>query len=541
MLNEEVIDINRIPYGNPEFSDIRERNKIYVDKTELIYKIAHQDSPIFFSRPRRFGKSLLVNTLHSLFENGLKYFYGLDIEKVWNDKIYQVVHLDFSIMGEKNSDELKRALGDIIIQEFNVKNKVHLYDQEGVRDPSIIINEILKTLANNSVVLLIDEYDSPLTRHLNENEELKNIIKVLNDFYSTIKQYTGKFRLIFITGVTRTSHVSIFSAFNNLLDISLDEEFNPILGFTQENLEKYFNNYIEKIAKDLDIGKDDIYQRLEQYYDGFQFSLNTKQTLYNPWSVLSFLRNYKKGFSNYWFESGGSSSLIMNYLKISDSFNLLKYKDRKIYKTKKELASRYEIDNIPIEILLFQAGYFTLRKESNQIARLVFPNTEVEDSMLDLYFSANNIKISRDVQAHFDTLSENIDQKNLSEIISIFNNILNDCVSILSRIFEDERSIRDIIYAALPQEFYIQKIKERETLKGFSDLELLTKKTHMVIEFKRTTNTRDAKASLAEAVSQLKNKKYGIGSFQNRKLYRVAMVISTNDKAILPEYCQEVL
>ena len=534
-------DPNRLPLGNPEFSDIREEKMIYVDKTDIIYKIAIQRSPIFFSRPRRFGKSLLINTLWSLFSNGLRCFHGLAIEKMWFDTTYQTVRLDFSGMADSDAQELKRSLGDTIINAFRVKGTISQYDEQGVRDPGRVLSEIAEGLPNNSVVLLIDEYDSPLTHHINKDSELNEIMKILNNFYATVKQYTGKFRLIFITGVTRVSHVSIFSAFNNLLDLSLKKEFNSILGFTKDDLKIYFGSYIDNASKILEITSDDVYERLEQYYDGYQFSIDSKETVYNPWSILSFLRNPEEGFQNYWFESGGISSIIMQYLKISDSSDIINYQNREIYKLKRELISRYEITNIPLDILLFQAGYFTIRKETNKNIKLIFPNTEVEDSLLDLYLSVNNIKICNDVQHKIDNIISKIDKKNLIDIVEIFNAILNDCVSILSRIFSDERSVRDIIYAALPQEIDLQKIKERETLKGHSDLELLTRKTHMVIEFKRTSQDRDANTSLQEAINQLKQKNYGIGAFKNLDLYRVAMVISTEDKAILPDYCQEVL
>ena len=249
----------------------------------------------------------------------------------------------------------------------------------------------------------------------------------------------------------------------------------------------------------------------------------------------------QNGFKNYWFDSSGTSSIIMNYLKIKDSFNILNYQNRIIRKTIKELSAKFEITNIPYEILLYQTGFLTIRKESNQTVRLVFPNTEIEDSVLDFYFIANNIRLSEKVQHNIDELAENIDQKNLINIINIFNNILNECAPILSNIFQDERAVRDIIYAALPQEISLQKIKERETVQGFSDLEILTKKTHMIIEFKRTRSNRNADATLREAIEQLKSKKYGIGAFTNLKIYRVAMVISSEAKMILSNFSKEIM
>ncbi|MBQ7584809.1 MAG: AAA family ATPase, partial [Desulfovibrionaceae bacterium] len=142
---------------------------------------------------------------------------------------------------------------------------------------------IAKKIQNNSTVLLIDEYDAPLTHNLDNPDELNNIKNILNSFYATIKQYTDKFRLIFITCITRVSHVSIFSAFNNLQDLSLEEEFNSLLGFTQSDLEQYFDPYIENASQVLNMNKEDIYERLKQYYDGFKFSLESDDTVYNPW------------------------------------------------------------------------------------------------------------------------------------------------------------------------------------------------------------------------------------------------------------------
>ena len=537
----EISDINRLPYGDPDFANIREIGSIYVDKTKLIYEIASQRAPLFFSRPRRFGKSLLVNTLHSLFSTGLKYFKGLDIEKVWDDKTYKVVHLDFSTITPKTPLEFKRALGDTIIEEFNVKGTIAQYDEMGVRDPDRIFNEIARKLTNNSVVLLIDEYDAPITHHLDKPDELKDILSILNSFYATVKQYTGKFRLIFITGVTRTSHISIFSAFNNLLDISFKPKFNSILGFTENDIHTYFDKYVEYASHMLCIEKEDVYIRIKQYYDGYRFSYESKETVYNPWSVLSFFKQVEDGFQNYWFESGGTPSIIMEYLKISKSFNLLAYKDNRLTKTRRELSAKYEIDNIPEEILLLQAGYFTIQNEENQTVRLIFPNIEVEDSILSLYLTANNITLGDNTNHQITTLIESIDNKNLLSITKTFNAILNDCVSILSKIFDNERSIRDIIYAALPQKIDFQKIKERETNRGNSDLELVTKKTHMVIEFKLASKKCSPQSSLEQAIKQIQSKEYGIGAYRNHQLYYVAMVISKDEKRILQKFCQEVL
>lgn len=534
-------DTNHLPLGLLEFSNIREKNKIYVDKTGLIYRIASQDSPIFFSRPRRFGKSLLINTLSCLFKKELEYFQELAIEKKWSEKSYTVVHFDFSRMAEKNAQDLKFVLSAKIISEFGGDDRLVQNNSPKLQYPDLILDEILSKTKNNSTVFLVDEYDAPLTHHINEPDELKEIMKILNDFYSTIKQYTDKFRLIFITGVTRASHVSIFSAFNNLKDLSLREEFNSLLGFTKDELKQYFDPYVENAAYILKISKDEVYKRIAQYYDGFQFSINANETVYNPWSILNFFDSPNLGFCNYWFESGGTPSIIMNYLKIDDTFDFLDYDKRNIPIEKNQLSRRYEITNIPIHILLYQAGYYSLRNEENGNAYLVLPNIEVEESLMVLYLEENNLKPSHKLKQKMNVLSQSIDSKNITSIVDIFNSILNECVSSLSSIFNDERSTRDVIYAALIDVPLLQKMKEHETAKGKTDLELITKNTCMIIEFKRTYSRRGPEASLKKAIEQIKENSYGITFSETHTLYRVAMVISTDEKKILQDFCREVV
>ena len=428
----------------------------------------------------------------------------------------------------------------MIIEKFRMKGIVFQRGESGIRRPSRILDEISEKLKDNSIVLLIDEYDAPLTHHLNQPEELSSITKILNNFYATIKQYSGKFRLIFITGVTRTSRVSIFSAFNNLLDLSLREEFNSILGFTQDELSKYFDPYIEKAAKVLKMSKNDVYACIKHHYDGFKFSLESEQTLYNPWSLLNFFSNPKLGFKNYWFDSGGTPSIIMQYLKIDESFDFLDYNKRYLLLDIDKLSSKYEITNIPREILLYQAGYFTICGEQDGMALLVLPNVEVEESLLKLYLQENNLEPSLELRQIIKDISKAIDSKNLIIIVDLFNSILNECISSASNTFDDERSVRDIIYTALISIPSVQQIKERDTAKGKSDLELITAKTCMVIEFKRTYSTRGPEASLQKAIEQIKKNRYGLLFSKTRYLYRVAMVISTEEKKILLDYCQEI-
>ncbi|MBQ9536789.1 MAG: AAA family ATPase [Desulfovibrionaceae bacterium] len=537
----DTINLNPLSYGRSSFTFIREQQMIYVDKTALIAEIAKQSVPLFLSRPRRFGKSLLINTFSSLFADGLKYFNGLEIEKIWMDKTYHVIHLDFSRMTD-GSQNLKIKLGESIINKFKMKGIVDLDASYGIRTPDSILNDICEKLENNSIVLLIDEYDAPITYNINDLKELNKIIKILDTFYATIKEHFEKFRFVFITGITRTSHVSMFSTFNNLKDLSLIKDYNSLLGFTYDDLEKYFDAHIENASRILKMNKIDVYQRLQDYYDGYKFSFEADETVYTPWSILSFLDRPQDGFRNYWFQSGGISSFIMNYLKITDDFDFLTFNTNDLIVDYYTLCNKYDITNIPNYILLYQAGYFTIKTINSDIARLILANREVESSLYRLYLLANNLTPKSTLKKMMLMISSAIDNKQLSTIINIFNKILNQCVSSLSKIFNDERSVRDIIYAALTYIPSLRVIKEHDTANGRSDLEIFTDTTCFIVEFKRTyPQTRSASQALKLAIKQVKENRYGIFFTPICNIYRVVMVISTEKKTILQDYCQEVL
>ena len=541
-------DITRLPLGRTGFSDIRKRGKIYVDKTALLAQIARFDNPLFLSRPRRFGKSLLIDTLHNLFAKGLDDFQGLEIAGLWKDKTYKVVHIDFSSIADLTPSNFKSEFCDIILHRFNMKGIISaLNEKNEYREPSTILSEIAERIENSSVVLLIDEYDAPLTHHMDKPDEMHSIMSILNNFYAVVKQYTSIFRFIFITGVTRTAHVSIFSAFNNLRDVSFENEYNTLLGFTQDEIQYYFDKFIDNAADSLNKTKNTIYKWLQQSYDGFQFAIDTDKTVYNPWSVLSFLQNPKNGFQNYWYQSGGISSLIVNYLKIRDNFDFLNYDDRRIVTDKKKLTARYELTAVPADVLLCQTGYFTARTDNDGTLRLVPPNNEVEASLLDLYLTANNLEPQLALRTHLNTLVDKIDEHDVPGVVGVFNAILRYVVSPKSKVFLNEWAVRDTLFGSLQQVLHLQLFKEMESLEGYCDMELVTPKTHMVIEFKRTyprgekgKKPRNAEHALADAVAQIESHHYGETPFSVQTLFRVAMVISTEKKQILSEYCKTV-
>ena len=398
-MTQNTSDPSLLSTGLSGFSNIRKRGMVYVDKTAILYQFARLRIPIFLSRPRRFGKSLLVNTLESLFFKGLDDFRGLDIDTLWNDTTYRVIHLDFSSMSSCTPRGLRRKLADDLVQCFDVKDKVALTDSLNCyRDPDEVLKEILRPLKDNSIVLLIDEYDAPITHHMKvtsaNDSDLHEILSILQGFYAAVKQYVDRFRHIFITGITRIAHVSIFSAFNNLKDISLDAKYNALLGFTQEEIENNFSPYVEHAAHVLGRSRQGILTALKDRYDGYRFSLDAPGTVCPPWSVLNFFMDPELGFQNYWFESGGTPSLLMNFIKMRENFFLREYAKQKFSTTVHQLKAKYEVQGIPPEILFTQAGYLTLQRQSQTRAELVFPNTEVAESLLQLALTIEGMNIS---------------------------------------------------------------------------------------------------------------------------------------------------
>ena len=304
-----------LPLGTSDFAALRNSNEIYIDKTALIYELASVRSKIFISRPRRFGKSLLVSTFESLFKNGLRDFSGLKIEKLWKDKTYPVVRLDFSDLKDlPSAEEFQKSLRSMIATAFAAIG----FRYDPADTVSLFLDQFklwLSTLETNSFVLLIDEYDAPLTAHL-ENSRLFNEIRtVLSRFYAVVKRYEGCLRFFFMTGITKYSQTSIFSELNNFDDITLNPAYATLIGYTEEEIKSGFAAYLRNAAEKLGTTEKHVLQNLRDNYDGFSFEPSAQSHVFCPWSVLNFFKYPQQGFKNYWYESGGQPSLLLKYLE----------------------------------------------------------------------------------------------------------------------------------------------------------------------------------------------------------------------------------
>ena len=365
------------PIGMQTFSEIREEDFLYVDKTEYIYRMTHTSGKYFFlSRPRRFGKSLLVSTMQSYFEGKKELFKGLAVEKLekeWTE--YPVLHFDMSGGKHMEPEQLELYLGYI------------LEDQEkkwGINEPRIGANNRLIDLINTAyeksgkqVVVLIDEYDAPMLDVAHEKEQLDVLRNIMRNFFSPLKYCEAKLRFLFLTGITKFSQVSIFSELNNITNVSMDDEYAGICGITKEELLENMSDDIDMLADALGYSREMMIAKLKENYDGYHFSKKSPD-VFNPYSLLNCFS--KKELGAFWFSSGTPTYLI-NMLR---QFGVL---PTEIAPTEAVSSSfNAPTENMKtITPLLYQSGYVTIKEydPETRIYTLDIPNKEIKVGLFD--------------------------------------------------------------------------------------------------------------------------------------------------------------
>ena len=369
--------MKKLPLSIQTFSKLIKGNYLYVDKTQHIYNLFAEGGQYYFlSRPRRFGKSLLISTMAEIFSGNKELFKGLWIY----DKIkwikHPVIHMDLSKMDFESPTRLK----DSIKQFLNGTASIYgLTLDEGKTYKRSFVELIEKLSSLGKVVILVDEYDKPITEYLEAKqiEKAKNIRKILKSFFGVIKGSDAFLRFVFFTGVSKFSRVSIFSDLNNLRDITLSEQFSLIVGYTETELMHYFGSYLDQLAEKTGLSKKQLTDEIKHWYNGY--SWDGENFVYNPFSMLNLFA--EKHFRNFWFTSGTPTFLIQ----------LIRSKKREIREFENLTVGNYtfdsyDIENLDIFALLFQTGYLTVKKitiENNEEAfHLSYPNKEVRDSFL---------------------------------------------------------------------------------------------------------------------------------------------------------------
>jgi hypothetical protein len=374
--------LQNLPIGIQSFEYLRANDFLYVDKTEDIYRMVTTGKPYFLSRPRRFGKSLLVSTLDCLFSARKELFEGLYIYDKWDwTRKYPVVRIDFGGINYQTVEDLEKDLADKL-DEYAVRYGLTLMRQRSGRFAELI--EKLHEKTGETVVVLVDEYDKPIIDCLSNLPLAAEIRKTLHDFYQVLKAADDHLRLIFLTGVSKFSKVSIFSGLNNLDDLTLTPEYAKICGYTQEELLANFALHIEELAKSNEETKEETIARVKYHYDGYSWDGRT--FVYNPFSTLRLFKH--KIFDDYWFASG-TPTFLVNLLKerndiqpVTEPFEMLA-----------DNFDAFDIERIDTKVLLFQTGYLTVKSaRNNRISgRLSYlldiPNEEVRRGLMTHLFA----------------------------------------------------------------------------------------------------------------------------------------------------------
>ena len=404
----ETKTLKQLPVGIQTFSEVINRNCLYVDKTAYIQKMLELSKYIFLSRPRRFGKSLLVSTLQSYFEGRKDLFKGLYIEQVEKDWTeYPVLRFDMSSSKHMKKEQLEDYLRDMLAaneERFGISTN---NPEPSLRLKNLIAKVYEKT--GKQVVILIDEYDAPLLDVLHEREQLPVLRQVMRNFYSPLKAADPYLKFVFLTGITKFSQLSIFSELNNLVNISMDTEFASICGFTEEEVRTQMADYVDRMAEGKGWDKKKTLWELKNKYDGYHFTWPSPD-VYNPFSLL--LAFSKKKLDNYWFESGTPTFLIEMLRQFNVMPSMLKPT-----KAVSEAFNRPTENMTSIIPLLYQSGYFTI-KDYNEISDLYvldIPNKEIRvglmESLLPNYVQIDSYKGTTAVAEMYLALLENdVDQ-----------------------------------------------------------------------------------------------------------------------------------
>ena len=401
--------MKKLPIGIQTFSELVQEDYLYIDKTEIIYRLITSGKVYFLSRPRRFGKSLLLSTLEAIFKGKKELFKGLWIyDQPFEWKEYPIIRIDFSKKHIENSAELKQFI------KLELQDIAEYYHITLVREHyDDIFAELLKKLAQTGkVVLLVDEYDKPILDHITDIEKAKEIQETLKGFYTVIKASDEYLKFIFLTGVSKFSKVGVFSGLNNLEDITMTIDYATILGYTPQEVELYFIDYMDALMSTTKKSIENIRQLIKQWYNGYRFTL-AEEYVYNPFSTLLLFKH--RQFENYWFESGTPTFLID--LITENQFDVPSLQHLTVGQN---AFASYEIGNLSPIALLYQTGYLTIKELEGRLYTLGFPNLEVEDSFLN-YLSEAYSKVPKELTENY--LDKLIRALNSADLASFFETL----------------------------------------------------------------------------------------------------------------------
>ena len=530
------------------FIDFTLENYIYVDKTEYIPKLVKLKR-VFISRTRRFGKSLTLDTIATLFETGVEHYIKETwIYDKWTEPTYPVFRLSFLNLDNSSMDLFKKQLNSKIT-EFANKISVKGYVEKTEPEDSIL--SLLEKLEEETrqIVILIDEYDYQLTSNINNDELYKQFQQKIKRIYANIKD---KFAIKFlgITGVTRLKDVAIFSVGSDIRDITNSSAYSQIISFTRDEIKKFYIDYLKLAAsyenncnvdEVTDTQLESLLDMMAQNYDGYCFDEDYEKKVFCTWSVNTFLQSVvdkkKVQFGEYWYDNGGLPSILANYLQ-THKLNALDYidKDKTINIKVNDFKNPTSLTSINQNVLMCQTGYLTLRSPvySKGFMTLGIPNSEVYNALFSL-MALNIFDDTKLLSVNEQILTQS---KDAGEILGLFNTVLNT-VSYDNYPISSEAVVQQLLY------MYLKGIcnsvtAELHSSKGRADLVIESDNRRIVFEFKYAENETEAKAKLSEAVEQIKTRDYGNILPKKNELLRIATVFNADPKVRAFTEYQEV-
>lgn len=505
------------PIGIQNFEKLREGGYVYIDKTDLIYRLVSTGTYYFLSRPRRFGKSLLVSTIEAYLSGRKDLFKGLALEKQeteWAE--YPVLHIDLSGKAYDSTESLDEIL-DYHLDKWERKYSIPTEGEADTRFKKIIDTAYAAT--GRQVVILIDEYDKPIIDNLANPELQEHFRRRLQGFYGVMKAKDGSIKFGFLTGVTKIGKLSVFSGLNNLRDISMLPEYSDICGISETDLHNYFTESTLELAKVIGITEEECYRKLKEMYDGYHFSEDS-EGMYNPFSLLNTFASRK--FNDYWFETG-TPTFLVKMLKLTN-YDITQLPENEVEADTDILSGINDYINDPIPIL-YQSGYLTIKGYDPMfgIYRLGFPNKEVKKGFMKMLLSnyaplpekEGNVLIARLYRAV--TLGKPDDMMHQLEVLFARTNY-----QIQGDAERDFQYAMYIIFEMLG-EFVLT---EYQTSNGRIDILLQTSDYVYIIELK-------IDRSADEALRQIEDKGYAKAfSADRRKVFKIGVNFSKATRRI---------
>ena len=508
----------KLPIGIQDFEKIRNDGYIYIDKTEQIYRLVSEGAYYFLSRPRRFGKSLLISTLKSLFLGKRELFHGLAIDRKedWEWAVHPVLHLDLNTNKYDKAEVLEQKLNKSMEDWEQIYNCSRSDLPIGMRFENVIEQAYKQT--GQRVVILVDEYDKPMLQAIGNKELQEEFRSTLKGFYGTLKSMDGCIRFAMLTGVTKFGKVSVFSDLNNLMDISLDYEYYDICGITHEELLSVFSERIDIMAERNRITREDCIAQFRNLYDGYHFEENAPG-IYNPFSLLNAFARYK--FGSYWFETGTPTYLVT--LLREHCYDLEEMARSEVTADVLNSIDAESKDPIPV---IYQSGYLTIKgyDKEFQLYRLGFPNKEVEEGFVKylapFYLDNRERRSVFDVKSFTKDVREGKPKQFLDRLKSLFASAPYDSIS-----GDRENHFQNMTWVVFKMMGFYSHA-EYHTSDGRIDLLVETPLYRYIMEFKLD-------GTAEEALRQIKDKDYPLQfKLDDKKTYLIGMNFSRDTRTI---------